>query len=222
MAEVDISILASSLETGGRGEVTVEDSALDSSGTMTLQTGDEGRTEVRENSGLHAAGTITIISGRAGKTVAHDNRIVGEESSHILSSGRTSVQENDFTGSGSVSIEGPRCRARNNIPAVECTRETLSAAGWPSLQYPERSPGSRNWSAGRGYIAREPEDQRCGGRGPAAAAANPVASTRSPRSVIQIDSGTAFCAVASMSRRDTRRRVRRHGETGLNRSAIAG
>ena len=136
-AQVDISILSSSLQTEGRGEVTVEDSALDSSGTITLQTGDEGRTELRENSGVHAAGTITISSGGAGKTVAHDNRIVGEESAHILSGGRTSVQENDFTGSGGVSIEGPRCRARNNIPAVECTRGTLSAAGGRSFQHPE-------------------------------------------------------------------------------------
>jgi hypothetical protein len=124
-AEVDISILSSSLQTAGRGEVTVEDSALDSSGTMTLQTGDEGRTEARENSSMHAAGALTIISGSAGKTVARDNRIVGEESAHILSGGRTNVQENDFTGSGGVSIEGPRCQARNNVPAVECTEGTL-------------------------------------------------------------------------------------------------
>jgi hypothetical protein len=81
-AQVDISVLASSLETAGRGEVTVEDSALDSSGTITLETGDEGRTEVRRNdqsrerddiwSGIHAAATVTIVSGSAGQTIAHE------------------------------------------------------------------------------------------------------------------------------------------------------
>jgi hypothetical protein len=136
-AQVDISVLASSLEAGGRGEVTVEDSVLDSSGTITLETGDEGRTEVRGNDrrrerderddrdkiwrGIHAASTVSIVSGRAGATLAHDNRIVGEEGARILSGGRARVEDNDFTGSGGVLIQGPRCRASENVPPVACS-----------------------------------------------------------------------------------------------------
>jgi hypothetical protein len=130
-AHVDISVLASSLVTGGRGEVTVEDSVIDSSGTITLGTGDEGRTVVRRNdrsregedlgSGIHAATTVTIVSGSAGTTIVHENRVVGEEGAHILSGRITRVQDNDFTGSGDVLIEGLRCEARDNTPSVECS-----------------------------------------------------------------------------------------------------
>src|SRR5262249_48822963 len=130
-AQVDISILASSLVTGGRGEVTVEDSVIDSSGTITLGTGDQGRTVVRRNdrspqredmgSGIHAATTVTIVSGSAGTTIVHENRVVGEEGAHILSGSLTRVQDNDFTGSGEVLIEGLRCEVRDNTPPVECS-----------------------------------------------------------------------------------------------------
>jgi hypothetical protein len=136
-AQLDISVLGSSLEAGGRGEVTVEDSVLDSSGTITLETGDEGRTEVRGNDrsrerdetderdeiwrGIHAASTVSIVSGRAGETIAHDNRIVGQEGARILSGGRARVEDNDFTGSGGVLIQGPRCKASENVPPVECS-----------------------------------------------------------------------------------------------------
>lgn len=130
-AQVDISVLASFLVTGGRGEVTVEDSVIDSSGTITLGTGDEGRTVVRRNdrshegedigSGIHAATTVTIVSGSAGTTIVHKNGVVGEEGAHILSGGLTRVQDNNFTGSGDVLIEGLRCEARDNTPPVGCS-----------------------------------------------------------------------------------------------------
>lgn len=130
-AQVDISVLASSLVTGGRGEVSVEDCVFDSSGTITLETGDAGRTEVRGSarsrqgedmgSRIHAATTVTIVSGTEGQSIVHGNRIVGEEEAHILSGGRTRVQGNDFIGSGSLLIEGPRCEARDNNPPAECS-----------------------------------------------------------------------------------------------------
>jgi len=121
---------------------------MDSSGTITLGTGDKGRTVVRRNdrsregedlgSGIHAATTVTIVSGSAGTTIVHENRVVGEQGAHILSRGLTRVQDNDFTGTTDVLIEGLRCEARDNIPLVACSvsgRNQLQPSEW-ELRFP--------------------------------------------------------------------------------------
>ena len=92
-----ISILASAIAPHGAGRIQVEESYLQSPGTIVIQTSEDGRTTVNEN------------------------RIIAEEEATISSGGRTRVNRNNFVGSGDITINGPSCEARGNVPEVECS-----------------------------------------------------------------------------------------------------
>lgn len=96
VGSVDISISASQRAEQGRGRVNLETSALLSSGTITIETGDQGRTDVS------------------------DSRITSSQDVQIQSGGRTRVRGNRFETGGEVIIQGPRCIARHNIPDLQC------------------------------------------------------------------------------------------------------
>lgn len=124
-----ISILASAMAPRGAGRIRVEQSCLESPGPIVIQTGEEGRTRVHRNrcvserglTGIHAGTTVNIFSGKAGETTVDENRIVAEEEAAMSSEGRTRVRENNFVGSGGITIEGPSCEARRNVPDVTCS-----------------------------------------------------------------------------------------------------
>jgi hypothetical protein len=112
----------------GAGLIHVEYSRLESPGTILIQTGEDGRTSVHRNrgvserglTGIHAGTTLSILSGKAGETTVNENRIIAEEEAAISSGGRTRVRENNFLGSGDITIDGPSCEARHNLPEVRC------------------------------------------------------------------------------------------------------
>ncbi len=124
-----ISILASAQAPHGAGRIHVEENSIVSAGTIAIQTGEDGRTKVSRNSrvseqgstGIHAGTTLSIVSGEAGETTVDQNRIVADEDATILSGGRTRALQNDFVGIGDITIAGPRCVARRNLPEVACS-----------------------------------------------------------------------------------------------------
>ena len=117
-----VSIQASFESSHGRGRVQIERNALIAQVRIILLVGEDGTLEVRENlQGIRTPGTLTIGSESVGKTSVDENRIVALDGVQIHSGGRTTVVENDFSDSGEVVIEGPRCRARDNIPQVHCS-----------------------------------------------------------------------------------------------------
>ena len=117
-----VSIQASFESSHGRGRVQIERNALIAQVRIILLVGEDGTLEVRENlQGIRTPGTLTIGSESVGRTSVDENRIVALDGVQIHSGGRTTVVENDFSDSGEVVIEGPRCRARDNIPQVHCS-----------------------------------------------------------------------------------------------------
>ncbi len=132
ISEGDISIQASFLPPHGRGRLLIEGSALVARRTILLRTGEDGRTEIRENNrtveldelfqGIHAEGTVTITSEAGGRVKVDENRLLAREGTEIRSQGWTSVRENNFSEGGPVLIQGLHCRARDNIPDVGCAR----------------------------------------------------------------------------------------------------
>lgn len=132
ISEGDISIQASFLPPHGRGHVLIEGSAIVARDTILLRTGEDGRTEIRENNrtlkldelfqGIHADGTVTITSEAGGRVKVDENRILARDGTEIRSQGWTRVRENNFSEGGPVLIQGVHCRARDNIPDVGCTQ----------------------------------------------------------------------------------------------------
>lgn len=125
-AATEISIDASPLASHGRGELLVEGDTIVSQGTILIDTGEEGRTQVRRNrgaegGGIYSAGTTMIFSGSGGETRVDENRLLANETLEIFSGDRTTVTRNNLSDSGTVIIRGPRCRTRDNTPDVHCT-----------------------------------------------------------------------------------------------------
>ena len=64
---------------------------------------------------------MVIQTGEDARTTVIENRIIAEEEATISSGGRTRVNRNNFVGSGDITINGPSCEARGNVPEVECS-----------------------------------------------------------------------------------------------------
>ncbi len=130
-AAVEISIDASPQVPHGRGDVLLEGNTIVSQGTIVIDTGEDGRTQVRRNGGqgggIYSTGATMIFSGAGGETRVDGNRLLANESLEISSGERTIVRRNNFSDSGPVLIRGPRCRASHNIPEVDCTAESIDA-----------------------------------------------------------------------------------------------
>ena len=70
--------------------------------------------------GIQTQGVFTISSEAGETTKVDENRILARDGVQIYSGRRTRVIENNFSDSGDVVIQGPRCRARDNIRNVNC------------------------------------------------------------------------------------------------------
>ena len=122
LAATDINITASFHDPGLRGGyVNVQGSSLIAAGSINVQTGDAGRTQVRGNGVLRANGLITLLSSNEGQTIIEQNRIVGDDQVQISSGGLTSASGNIFLPGSRVGIDGPQCVSYGNFPPVDCT-----------------------------------------------------------------------------------------------------
>lgn len=72
--------------------------------------------------GITALGILTITSGSNGETEVRENRVTASEGAQIRSDGQTAVRGNNFNDSGPLFIQGTRCEARDNTPPVSCIR----------------------------------------------------------------------------------------------------
>src|SRR5262249_32858445 len=121
LAATDINILASFRDPGLRGGyVNVQESSLIAGGTITVQTGDAGRTQVRGNGVLRAGALIALLSSDEGRTAVEQNRILGDDEVRISSGGVTSASGNVFLRGSGVEIDGPQCISSGNFPPIEC------------------------------------------------------------------------------------------------------
>ena len=136
LAATDINITASFNTPGLRGGyVSVQESSLIAGGSISLQTGDAGRTQVRGNGVLRATGPITLLSSEESRTIVDQNRIAGDDPVQISSGGLTSVSGNIFLRGSSVEIDGPLCVSSGNFPPVECS---LTPARGRPVESPRR------------------------------------------------------------------------------------
>ena len=132
-AETDISLLAGDRENGLKGHIEVTDNAIVAWHRINFITGKCSYIGVQENNsrtleldqvftGIYAMATLTIACGDESETEVFDNRILAQEAASISTGEHTSVQRNNFQGSGPIMVRGPRCETRQNTPEITCTR----------------------------------------------------------------------------------------------------